>query len=267
LPDSPVASILLPGNGAAVLEWATDWRNIMPLLDHFRPPLRRRRHWESFHNAWATFIAQQLNGILPPNFAAEVQVKLSVQVEADVATLEEEERTEGEDNGAVATAVWAPPRPAISVGVDFADIDLFEVQIIRDDADVEVVAAVELVSPANKDRATTRRAFAITCASYLHQGIGVAVVDVVTGRRANLHTELFDLLDLAPTEEALGHLYATAYRTITRRKKTRLEAWTERLALGGILPTVPVWIASDRAVPLDLEQSYLATCAALRIRG
>ena len=29
----------------------------MPVLDHFHPPLSQRRHWESFHSAWATALA------------------------------------------------------------------------------------------------------------------------------------------------------------------------------------------------------------------
>jgi hypothetical protein len=33
----------------------------MPLLDHFRPPLSGRRHWHSFHNSWATYLAADLN--------------------------------------------------------------------------------------------------------------------------------------------------------------------------------------------------------------
>ncbi len=47
----------------------------MPLRDHFRPPLRGLRHWESFHAAWATAVMSMLNrDVLPPNCFAEAQV-------------------------------------------------------------------------------------------------------------------------------------------------------------------------------------------------
>ena len=46
-----------------------------------------------------------------------------------------------------------------------------------------LVAAIELVSPANKDRAAHRRAFA-TCASHLCQGVGLVIVDIVTSWQA-----------------------------------------------------------------------------------
>jgi hypothetical protein len=59
----------------------------MPLLDHFRPPLSQRRHWDSFHGAWAEAMALNLNQtLLPDGFVAEARVKLGGQVELDVET-------------------------------------------------------------------------------------------------------------------------------------------------------------------------------------
>lgn len=40
--------------------------------------------------------------------------------------------------------------------------------------------------------------------------------------------------------------------------------WSNPLAIDKPLPTVPLWIAEDVAVPLDLEQSYEETCRVLR---
>lgn len=236
----------------------------MPLLDHFRGNLRRRRHWESFHSSWATFIAQHLNrGVLPKNLVAEVHVSLGVQLEADV-TAEELHQDNGSEAG-TATTVWAPARPTLNVAVDFADIDLFEVQVVREDRDLRVVAAIELVSPANKDRPDSRRAFAAKCLAYLQQGVGVVVVDVVTERAANLHAEVFALLGREAGASGNLPLYAVAYRTVTRRKKCRLQAWAEPLELQASLPTMPLWIDPSQAIPLELETSYVATCEALLV--
>ena len=55
-------------------------------------------------------------------------------------------------------------------------------------------AAIELVSPGNKDRPEARRAFAAKCAGYLTAGVGLVVVDIVTDRLANLHNELIELM-------------------------------------------------------------------------
>src|SRR5437588_13082432 len=56
-------------------------RTGVPLFDHFHAPLRKRRHWESFHGSWTTFIARQLNKRpLPAGSLAEPHVSLGVAV-------------------------------------------------------------------------------------------------------------------------------------------------------------------------------------------
>jgi hypothetical protein len=238
----------------------------MPLLDHFHPPLHGPRRWEGFHHAWATFIAQQLNqDVLPANYFADPEISLGPELEIDVATMEDLDAGEGKGG---ATMVWAPPRPKIAVKVDFAHLDTYEIRVYQDLGGAELRAAIELISPANKDRAGSRRTFAAKCAGYLKHGIGVVIVDVVTARLANLHAELFDTLEVK-TRRAVWQsptgLYAVAYRAVTARKAPRVEAWPESLTLGQTLPTMPLWLTLDLCIPVRLEDSYLATCRSLRI--
>src|ERR1019366_3255181 len=169
----------------------------MPLLDHFHPPLSKQRHWDSFHGAWAEAIARHLNEEeLPAHFYAEARVKIGSRVEIDVATHDElSGGARSSDDGGV--AVWAPPKPSASATLDFAGLDLFEVNILNDEEGPKIVAAIELVSPANKDRPARRRAFAIKCASYLQDDISVMIVDVVTERRGNLHADVLELLNVS----------------------------------------------------------------------
>src|SRR5262249_40898456 len=102
------------------------------------------------------------------------------------------------------------------------------------------------------------------CATYLQEGVSVVLVDVVTSRSGNLHAELMRVL--AKEESAAdSSLYAVAYRTIMRKRKTHLEAWPTELHLGDKLPTLPLWLAPDLAIPLDLEETYRTTCESLRI--
>lgn len=239
----------------------------MPLLDHFHPPLHGPRRWEGFHHAWATFIAQQLNdGTLPKDYFAESEISVGPELEVDVATL----KHSGPDTGGrgTATAVWTPARPQLAVKVDFARLDSYEVRVYQNLGGAELRAAIELVSPANKDRTGSRRTFAAKCAGYLKHGISVVIVDVVTARSANLHKELFDVLGVKNRKAAWQSptgLYAVAYRAVTARKSPRLEAWLEPLALGEALPAMPLWLSLDLCVPVRLEDSYVETCRSLRI--
>src|SRR5207249_1030328 len=123
---------------------------------------------------------------------------------------------------------------------DFADQPAYEVRVMQNLGGPQLRAAVELVSPRNKDRSSSRRAFAVKCAAYLQLGVSVVVVDVVTERLANLHEEIVALLGLATSLawSSESKLYAIAYR-IGHDQGDRLDLWPTALALGRPLPTLP----------------------------
>lgn len=238
----------------------------MPLLDHFRPPLSQQRHWDSFHGAWAEAMAANLNqALLPERFVAEARVKIGGQVEIDVATFAENAINAEPESGGV--AVWAPPKPIAIAPLEFSEPDLFEVQILSEEEGPRLVAAIELVSPANKDRPANRRMFAVKCASYLQSGVSVIIVDVVTQRSGNLFAELLDLLGVHISTPGQGphDLYAAAHRTALGPPGLSLETWASRLTLGEALPILPLWLQPDLCLPLDLESTYHAACVARRI--
>jgi hypothetical protein len=241
----------------------------MPLLDHFHPPIFPRRSWESFHGWWGLHLAGLLNmRPMPYGFLAEGNVHIGITVAADVAAFEEDSPTGESTNGAVATEVWAPPRPPVAMFVDFTTIETFEIRIYNQDRARTLVAAVELVSPGNKDRPEHRRAFLDKCAAYLREGISVVIVDIVTSRRYNFHKALMELFNVGETalSAVTTDLYAVAYRVRLDGQRTQLEAWPESLALGATLPTMPLWLTESLCMPLELEAGYQAACKFSNIR-
>jgi hypothetical protein len=100
--------------------------------------------------------------------------------------------------------------------------------------------------------------------TYLNQGLGLVIADVVTDRRANLHNELIARLssETAPWE---AKLYAAAYRPVLRDGQTRLEIWRESLAVGHALPTMPLWLRGDLCFPVELGATYERTCREQRV--
>src|SRR5207245_5535325 len=221
----------------------------MPLLDHFQPPLSVSHPWKGFHSAWANAITNQLNEVLPPGYYAIPEVPLGDQVEIDVATLE---HSDGAERGAVvATVIWAPPRPRLSAPVDFSRVQSVAVHLFQDLGGPQLRAAIELVSPANKDRPRSRLTFAAKCVGYLERGVAVVVLDTVTGRRSNLHAEIAQALEAADglAWDSPTHLYAVAYRAVSRQGQTLVEAWPDALAVGKELPVLPLWIGPDLSLP------------------
>ncbi|MCI0358101.1 MAG: DUF4058 family protein [Planctomycetaceae bacterium] len=242
----------------------------MPLRDHFRPPLTRNHSWEGFHGQWPGTIVNRLNAKLPPQYLAEPRVHLGSAFEIDVAAFEEAaseswtERMSG-GNGGVATS-WSPQAPVVLVEGELPMPSEYEV-LVYEQSDLErrLVAAIELVSPGNKDRLESRRAFVYKCDALLQQGVSVAIVDTVTIRSANLYRELAELI--RPTPSVIGDtsIYAVACRAQRTADRWRVEAWPHELAIGQPLPTLPLWISESQFVPVELEASYEETCRALRI--
>ena len=240
----------------------------MPLLDHFHSPLYPMHRWESFHTFWATDIASHLNlAILPQMYFSEAQIHIGGRVEVDVATLEGRASGTAQGNGAVAVAeaVWAPPAAPLVLQTVFPDE--IEVQVFGSPTGAHLVGAIELVSPGNKDRPETRDAFVSKCSSYLHSGVGVIVVDVVTDRLANLHDELMGRLQQPPTTHfpAETPLYAVAYRPVRREGGDRIDCWPTALVLGRPLPVLPLALRNGPTFPVDLELTYMAACRRSRL--
>jgi hypothetical protein len=259
--------------GPAGYNGANEEDSVMPLRDHFRPPLDERMSWEEFHGGWPMVIVQALGRKLPRRYVAGPRVHSGVSVEVDVATFEKDDpdypASEGGNGGGggVATAVWAPARPTLSVTTDLPAQDEYEVRVYDRKRGRRLVAAVEIVSPANKDRPEHRRDFVAKCAALLQQRVSVTIIDLVTTRNFNLFRDLLDFIGTA--DPSLGSepasLYAVACRGTKKDNAWLLEAWTHPLALGQPLPTLPLWLADNLAVPLELEASYEETCRALRI--
>lgn len=235
----------------------------MPLHDHFRPPVSLRKSWESIHNGWAFVIAQRLNGtILPARFEATPKIHLSSHIEEEGSP-----PLIVEDENTIPIQTYAPPAPPLAAEVVMADADTFEINVYKQDGGWKLIAAIELVSPANKDRSSHRRAFATKVASYLQQGVSVVTVDVVTERTANLHEDVSAALRLPDALDwhSPTGLSAVCYRLLRVEGKERLEVWPHQLAVGSALPTVPLWLEPVLAVPLELELTYTNTCESLRI--
>ena len=232
----------------------------MPLRDHFRPPLDNMRHPESLLAGWPVMMVALLRRKLPRPYFAEPHVHSGRSAEIDVAMVED-------DSEGGATAVWAPPRPTLAVATDLPAQDVYEVQVYDEKRHARLVAAVDIVSPSNKDRPEHRRLFAAKCAALLRERVSVVIVDVVTTRLPNLYGDLLDLIGRA--DPALSPepppLYTAACRMTKRGDEWMLETWTQTLELGRPLPTVPLWLADNLAVPLELEESYEQSCGILNI--
>lgn len=239
----------------------------MTLQDHFHPPLKSHRYWHGFHNGWASNIAAALNRYLPEGYFAQPNVMFGIEI--DVAAFEEPVlllTPQPAMTGASAAPglAWTPPPPTLVVSFPLAT-DTVEVNIFSATAGPELVGAIELVSPGNKDRPMNREAFISKCQTYLHQGVGLVIVDIVTERAANLHNEMLARLISSTSSGFTASLYATAYRVIERDGQPSLDIWEQTLAVGQPLPTIPLWLRGNMCLPVELNATYERTCQEQKI--
>jgi len=225
--------------------------------------------WEGFHGQWPAVIVQQLLLQLPAEYVAEPRVHRGSQIEIDVATYRKDDppSVRDDDESGVAVAVWAPAAPSLALETTLADFDAYEVLIYDIERGRRLVAAIEIVSPANKDRPEHRGVFVAKCASLLQKGIAVSVVDLVTVRQFNLYADLLTLIghgDPALATGEIPHTYAASCRWVRKGRRTLLQIWSHELILGQPLPTLPLWLTEDLAIPLELESSYEKACRDLR---
>lgn len=203
----------------------------MSLRDHFRSPVTNRHSWDAFYGMWPAMMVQQLFDILPAEYASA-------------------------------------PRVHSRREADLSDQDEFEVRIYNADQGRQLVAAIEIVSPSNKDRPEHRRAFVAKVAALLQKDVSVSVVDLVTVRQFNLYADLLELIGGVDPQlgESPANLYSVTIRARKRpERRSLLDLWYYPMTIGQALPTLPIWLSPDLRVLLPLEGSYEETCRLLRI--
>jgi hypothetical protein len=160
----------------------------------------------------------------------------------------------------------ASPEPTLTIDAEFSEQYAYEVLIYDLERERRLVAAIEIVSPANKDRPESRQLFIAKCFNLLRQDVCVSIIDLVTIRQFNLYAELLTLLgrsDAAPDPPSA--IYAVTCRKRNGPRRTKVDSWYRPLAIGQPLPSLLVWLSESQTVSLDLEASYEETCRILRI--
>lgn len=243
----------------------------MPLRDHFRPPLDDVHSWDELHGMWPATIVRALVEVLPEPYFAAPGVHLGTLYEIDVGTYGELAPVASSQNGGgggVAVAAYAPPKPTLTVEPRLPNQDIYEVRIYESRRNRRLVAAIEIVSPSNKDRPETRGTFVSKVAALLKHDVSVSIIDVVSTSYFNLYAELLNFVE--STDPALSDepppMYAATLRMRYEGRRRLMDNWYHPLSVGSTLPTLAIWLNDNLAVSLDLEATYEEICRLLRIR-
>ena len=244
--------------------------DLMPLRDHFRPPVEEQHSWDELHGMWPAVIVQHLFPILPEGYVAAPRVHLGSAFEIDVSAYERVGT--GREDPPSAWKRWrgccdvGAPESTLTLETDLPDQDEYEVRVYDVRHGRRLVAAIEIVSPANKDRPESRRAFVAKVAALLQRDVSVSIVDVVTIRQFVCRAARGD----RRTRPAAGAEPPPLLRGHHRRREGSTEApfsgfWFHPMVGRQTLPLLPIWLNADFGVFLELESSYEEACRVLRI--
>ena len=218
--------------------------------------------FHGFHTSWAVFLGVRLNQMLPSNYYAMVERK-AFGWEPDVLTLgrggrEHRNGSSGravdDDRGGGVGLATAPPLVEFVVSRP-ASSRQRHVAIRRSDDD-RIVAIIEIVSPGNKGSANAFQTFLTKLREFLDRGVNLLIVDLFppTPRDPDgLHAAIWDA-DEYPSPRPAKPLTLATYQA-----GDELHGFVRSVAVGDVLPDMPLYLEPDRYIPVPLEETYAAT--------
>lgn len=210
-------------------------------------------NWDGMHTYWLGQIGRALRLSLPPGYRSVLGTHPLVRIDGAIVRPD--------------TAVIddpRAPRPAAAAGPrePDAEVPVFELEpdtTVLVERAGRVVAVVELISPANKDRPAFREDSTTRYAGYLRAGVHLLLVDVHP-RPAGFSYARSIPAALGADLPGGGAPGAVAYRVgpAAAQGGRYLAVWNGPFAVGEPLPQMPVPLTGDAAVWLDLEATYRA---------
>lgn len=217
--------------------------------------------YHDFHQDWTVEIRRTLNrGILPAGFKAMADLKVG-GTEPDVATIR---LRDAPADGGLAVAV-APPQARQVTRAETAEAEAAYYarkanRIVIRHRSGQLVAAIEVVSPGNKNNKNGLRAFVRKMADFLRNGIHVVVIDPFPpGPRDpdGIHELIWDGFvglpaDPRPADQPL---------TVVSYDAGERVAYVNPVAVGDPLPDAPLFLAPGWYVNIPVERTYAASWA------
>jgi hypothetical protein len=220
--------------------------------------------FHDFHTVWTGTLRSALNeGLLPKGYYALAEQHAGRAI-ADILTLHASPETPGPawpppDRGGIAVAE-APPRVWRRQTVQASPLGRRRSVAIRHVSGHRLIALIEIVSPANKDRGLHVKELVDKAVAALDRGVHLLLIDLFPPGAhdpAGIHGSIVQGLDHYADPYALpsgAPLTLASYVA-----GPQVEIYLEHLAVGGLLAEMPLFLQPDRYINAPLEITYQAT--------
>jgi len=228
----------------------------MPIHDWSRVPSGL---FHDFHQSWSVRIKDALNaGRLPKGVAALVEQRAGPR-ESDVLAIEQRNLRapkNPESNGDVATL---PPPVTRIVRRTTKEIYASRAnRIVVKHHLGRIIAVIEIVSPGNKDSRAALRDFVEKTVDCLRKGIHVLIVDLFPPTQRDpygIHKVIWDEI----VEEDFTFPEGKDRILVSYETGGERAAYIEPVAVGDVLPDMPLFLTNYLHVMVPLEPTYQAT--------
>jgi hypothetical protein len=235
----------------------------MPLHDWAALP-----GWEGIHQVWIVELLYWIKPRLPEGYRAYIGTTPTFAIGAPAAErpdvgVRDWPLTDGPRVAPTELPSAGPDNPAEEPDQEIAVATLQGEPALLIERRGLLIAALELVSPRNKDRPTACAAYTSTYAGYLLKGIHLLLVDV---HRRPLQFSFADQIasDLRLEQSACPAPFAVAYRVGEPAPGGGrfLAVWRRPLTVGSPLPALRLPLSVQESVLVDLETTYTRAAAA-----
>lgn len=220
------------------------------------------RGWDGVHLLWLGELVRWLRPRLPEAFRAYVGSVPALTVES----------TNGRPDLQVRRWQPEPPKSAQETTTTLLEPDLEGVANFRFDPHQAIhidhhgclVAAIELVSPRNKDRREAKEGYAARYLGYLRQGVHLLLIDLLPRPAGFSFVDVMGgALGLAipatPPPSAVSFRVGAPVPSGAAESPV-IGVWHRTLQAGQPLPTLPLALTSQQQTTIDLEETYRAAC-------
>jgi hypothetical protein len=234
----------------------------MPIHDWTRVPDGTFHH---FHATWIPLLSSVLNeSVLPRGYYAMAEQIAGVI--PDVLTLQAVDEiyppapNSGVGEGSV--LVMDPPQTTVAATLEEAAIYASKANhlVIRHHSSDRVVAMLEVVSAGNKGSQSAFDQFVKKATTALLEGVHLLIIDLHPPTRRDpegIHGAIWDALGSLQSYRAARNKPLTLASYSALDPGHPIQAFVEPLAVGDVLPSMPLFLAPGSHVRLPLEDSYM----------
>jgi hypothetical protein len=233
----------------------------MPLHDWTDRP-----GWDGMHHVWTTELLRWVKPRLPAGYRAFIGSAPVLAIGTPLGRPDlGVQNWPGDpmlDSGHASSESSHPPGDECEPDIEIAVATLDPNTALWVEKQGRLIAAVELISPRNKDRPSSRETYLRRYLAYLLESVNLLLVDV---HRRPIGFSFADGIarDLSINQEPLLTPMAVSYRVgePAATGGSYLAIWRRELKVGSILPKLPLPLTTDCAIWVDLERTYSSAAA------